>query len=75
MDSNLEVKYGLPREVKFCTSCVVSNQIPISAVEYQHTKASTKTTIKLDDEAVCDACKAATQKKLSLPPEPGTRQS
>ena len=62
----LDVKYGLPREVKFCTRCVISNQVPISAAEYQHTKASTKTTIKLDDEAVCDACKAATQKNFTI---------
>src|SRR5205085_7396260 len=29
-------KYGLPETVKFCTRCVISNQRPNSAVEYQH---------------------------------------
>lgn len=58
----LEAKYGLPSEVKFCKKCVISNQRPNSAVEYAHTKASTKKTINLDEEGVCDACRLAEQK-------------
>ena len=61
----LEVKYGLPREVKFCTRCVISNQRPNSAVEYQHTAASKKTTINFDAEGVCDACRV-TEKKSAI---------
>ena len=57
-----EVKYGLPRHVKFCQRCVISNQRPNSAVEYQHTKGSRKATIAFDDEGVCDACRFAAQK-------------
>ena len=37
---DFEVKYGLPKEIKFCRKCVISNQRPSSAVEYQHTKDS-----------------------------------
>lgn len=59
---NLEVKYGLPREVKFCTRCVVSNQRPNSAVEYEHTAASKKATIAFDEHGVCDACRVAETK-------------
>ena len=33
----LEAKYGLPAEVRFCTRCVISNQRPELAVEYEHT--------------------------------------
>ena len=58
----LETKYGLPSEVKFCKRCVISNQRPNSAVEYEHTKATKKETINFDEEGVCDACRAAEQK-------------
>ncbi len=58
----LEIKYGLPGEVRFCRTCVISNQRPNSAVEYKHTADSHKATIHLDDDGVCDACKVAEQK-------------
>ena len=60
--AGLEVRYGLPRDVKFCTRCVISNQRPNSAVEYAHTKNSRKQTIHFDAEGVCDACRVAEQK-------------
>jgi len=53
----LEVKYGLPREVKFCKTCVISNQRPSSCVEYNHDKSSKKKTIHFDENGVCDACR------------------
>jgi N-acetyl sugar amidotransferase len=58
----LEAKYGLPREVAFCKRCVISNQRPNSAVEYEHTKDTKKKTINFDAEGVCDACRLAVQK-------------
>jgi N-acetyl sugar amidotransferase len=54
---DLEVYYGLPREVKFCKICVISNQRPASAVEFKHTINSKKTTMNIGDDGVCDACK------------------
>lgn len=62
----LTVKYGLPREVQFCKKCVISNQRPNSAVEYQHTKESKKETIHFDDEGVCDACRVAERKNATI---------
>lgn len=62
----LEAKYGLPREIRFCTRCVISNQRPNSAVEYEHTKASKKSTIAFDAEGVCDACRLAEQKHNTI---------
>ena len=59
----LEVKYGLPREVKFCARCVISNQRPNSAVEYQHTADSKKQVIHFDDMGICDACRVGEAKK------------
>ncbi|MDF2439445.1 MAG: hypothetical protein JWN98_429 [Abditibacteriota bacterium] len=58
----LDIKYGLPREVRFCKKCVISNQRPNSAVEYSHTKESKKKTINFDEDGICDACRLAEQK-------------
>ena len=59
----LEAYYGLPNEVKFCTKCVMSNQRPASAIEFKHTKNSKKTTLKFDENGVCDACRTAETKE------------
>lgn len=60
------VLYGLPPKVRFCTSCVISNQRPNSTVEYKHTRDSKKETIHFDDEGVCDACRFAERKRQSI---------
>lgn len=57
--SELEVKYGLPREVKFCKKCVMSNQRPASTQEFKHTISSKKVTLNIDADGVCDACRTA----------------
>ncbi|MFH0869433.1 MAG: N-acetyl sugar amidotransferase [archaeon] len=44
-------KYGLPREVKFCKRCVISNQRP---------------RITFDKEGVCSACRYAEKKQTSI---------
>ena len=59
-------KYGLPNEVAFCKKCVISNQRPNSAVEYQHTKDSKKATINFDSNGICDACNLAKRKKETI---------
>lgn len=69
-----ETKYGLPSEVRFCSRCVISNQRPNSAVEYQHTKNTEKKTIRFDDENVCDACKFAEKKQATIDWEQRERQ-
>jgi N-acetyl sugar amidotransferase len=65
-DAPREARYGLPAEVRFCRSCVISNQRPNSAVEYQHTSGSRKSTINFDADGVCDACRLAEQKRNSI---------
>lgn len=65
-EDQLEAKFGLPREVRFCVRCVISNQRPNSAVEYSHTRSSRKSTIHFDDEGVCDACRLAEQKQKTI---------
>lgn len=66
VDGRLEVKYGLPGEVKFCKRCVISNQRPSSSVEFQHRQDSRKTTIRFDAEGVCDACRYAEVKQRDV---------
>ncbi len=63
---DLHAKFGLPKEVAFCKKCVISNQRPNSAVEYQHTKDSKKATINFDADGVCDACNFAEKKNTSI---------
>lgn len=62
----LEIKYGLPAQVRFCRRCVISNQRPSSSVEFKHTKDSKKATIRFDEDGVCDACRYAEQKRLDV---------
>ena len=62
-DEPLPAYYGLPREVRFCRRCVVSNQRPNSAVEFQHTAQTKKATIGFDQEGVCDACRLTEAKR------------
>ncbi len=59
MKKQLETKYGLPQDVKFCSKCVMSNQRPASTVEFKHTIESKKQTLNFDENDVCDACNNA----------------
>ena len=56
-ESELDVLYGLPRHVQFCTKCNMSNQQPMSSNEYAHSKDSKKTTLSFDENGVCHACR------------------
>ena len=62
-DTKLEAKYGLPEKVVFCKRCVMSNQRPASTPEFRHTIDSKKTTMHIDDDGICDACKFADEKE------------
>jgi len=61
-DSDLTVLYGLPREVKFCKRCVISNQRPASTIEFRNTISEKKKVIEFDDQGICMACRFAEQK-------------
>ncbi|MDX2119117.1 MAG: N-acetyl sugar amidotransferase [Planctomycetota bacterium] len=64
--SELEAYYGLPKDVRFCTKCVISNQRPNSTQELSHTIGSKKSTIHFADDGVCDACRFAARKKVEI---------
>jgi len=63
---DLHAKYGLPQQVAFCKKCIISNQRPNSALEFQHTSNSKKKTINFDDDGICDACHVAKAKKTEI---------
>lgn len=52
----MEVKYGLPKDVKFCKKCNMSNQQPMSSNEYKHSDKSGKETMSFNSDGVCYAC-------------------
>jgi N-acetyl sugar amidotransferase len=56
-NDQLDVYYGLPREVKFCSVCNISNQQPMSSNEYQHDSKALKTTMEFDKDNICHACR------------------
>ena len=48
--------YGLPKQVKFCKSCVISNQRPVTSVEFRNDGSKKKKVISFNEEGICDAC-------------------
>ncbi len=64
--TTLETKYGLPADVVYCKRCVISNQRPNSAVEYEHKKDTKKSTINIGEDGVCDACRMAEKKETEI---------
>jgi len=58
VDISQFVLYGLPLNVKYCRSCVISNQRPSSTIEFKNDGKSPKSVIHIDTDNICDACKA-----------------
>ena len=63
MSKKLEIKYGLPEKVIYCKRCVMSNQRPSSTPEFKHTKDEKHSTLYIDEEGICNACRFAEQKE------------
>ncbi|MBD3272120.1 MAG: N-acetyl sugar amidotransferase [Elusimicrobia bacterium] len=61
----LEVKYGLPRQVKYCTRCVMSNQRPASSIEFKHRPDRQHKHLHFDENGICDACRVCEQKETT----------
>ena len=55
-------RYGLPGEVKYCRSCVISNQRPSSTIEFKNDGSAPKKVINFDEFDICDACRVTTKK-------------
>ena len=65
-DKSSTTKYGLPSEMKYCKSCVISNQRPNTTIEFKHNEKSKKTTINFNEDGVCDACTVTEKKRNSI---------
>ena len=64
MSDNPRTLYGLPKEVVFCTRCLMSNQRPASIPEFLHRPDRRGARyLHIDDEGICDACRFAEQKE------------
>ena len=63
MSKELPAYFGLPKEVKFCQRCVMSNQRPASSIEFKHTRDHKHRTLVIDEKGVCDACRYAAKKE------------
>lgn len=72
IDDNPEVKYGLPKEVEYCSRCVISNQKPITTIETKNNINQKKPTTSFNDDGVCDACLWADYKENHI--DWGTRE-
>ena len=66
MTENLEAYYGLPKEVKFCKKCVISNQRPSSTVEFKNEKGEKKQVINFNEDGVCSACVYHEEKETGI---------
>ena len=64
--ARLEVKYGLPAEVKFCKRCVLSNQRPNSTNELRYSPETRKEFTFIGEDGVCDACRYADMKESEI---------
>ena len=64
----METFYNLPKKVKFCKKCVLSNQRPSSVPEFKHTKNRNGAKyLNIDSKTgICDACTVAEYKKNSI---------
>lgn len=65
-NKELDIYFGLPKDVIFCRKCVISNQRPNSTLEFKHNIISKKETIKFDKDGICDACKLAEKKDREI---------
>lgn len=62
----MKTLFGLPQEVKFCKTCVISNQRPNSCLEYAHKFDTKKATIHFNEDGRCDACVVAEKKRETI---------
>lgn len=66
VNDTVEVKYGLPKEVVFCKTCVNSNQNPITSRELGNAPNTIKEATFIDEDGICDACKYAEMKDTQI---------
>lgn len=63
---NPKIFYGLNRNVLFCKKCTYSNQKPTSEKEFKHNINTKKTTLNIQSDGICSACKIAEKKEIEI---------
>ena len=63
-DENTKVFYGLPKNFKFCKSCVISNQRPSTSVEFKNDGKQPKKAINFNDDGGKDFISAVKYKNI-----------
>jgi len=58
-----KTKCSLPKEVKFCKKCVISNQRPSSTIEFKNIPGKKKETIVFGQDGVCEGCAFSERKE------------
>ena len=66
MLEKIEAFYGLPKKVKFCKNCVISNQRPSSTVEFKSEKGEKKSVINFSEDCICSACIYHQEKETNI---------
>ena len=61
----MKVLYGLPKNVEFCSECVISNQRPSSSIEFKN-KNQNKKTIVFNKDKICSACEFNKKKNTKI---------
>ena len=54
---SISTLYGLPKKIKYCKKCVISNQRPCTTIEFKNTGKDAKDTIDFSSDGICDACR------------------
>lgn len=73
-DTAIKTLYGLPEDVVFCKRCLMSNQKPHSVNETTHKADSTKSTMAIGADGLCDACRYSAMKDVGIDWEERERQ-
>ena len=63
---NPQAFYGLPKEIIFCKKCAMSNQKPITSVEFKSDSKTIKQGININNDGICDPCKVNEKKNTSI---------
>ncbi len=61
VEGQLEIKYGMPANIQFCRSCVLSNQRSSPSVVTADTRDGAKHTLEFRD-GICEACRVVGKK-------------
>ena len=57
--------FGLGRKIEYCKVCTISNQRPVSELEFEHNKLTKKKTVTFDN-GICAACQVIEKKKKNI---------